>query len=237
MRDESLSSKYVSNPWSAAVQRKHHGRRPQSFRQEPAQSATDNIGRLPEIDKRCSSSVCRHARILSIYLEFGFILDQRPRLFRNDDAALFMFFDRKHQALILPDDRGVELIPVSPGRHRCAAIGAVTLHSVPRRPGTSENGSFHNQVGTVMIDVSDDIVCPFWHASFVALLPCSRERWFLWGANSSKGKRKRREQTQKQSSSHILQLLCRPAFLGRALIKTPAATRTGSRAAFPSPPG
>jgi hypothetical protein len=110
-----------------------------------------------------------------------------------EDAAIFMFFDRKLKALTVPNDGSIELVPISPGRHRCNAIDAVALHSVPRRPGSSEGGSLHDQIGTAVIDVSDDIARSFWHASFVALLPCSREVRLRWQADAGRGKKKRRE--------------------------------------------
>jgi hypothetical protein len=62
---------------------------------------------------------------------------------------------------------------------RCLAIGAVALHSVPGRPGTSEPRSLNNQVRIALVDVQSDVACPLWCTAFVALFPCSEKLGFV----------------------------------------------------------
>src|SRR5580700_9797885 len=151
------------------------------------------LRRSPEIDNRLFSNSIPGPIALSAPLECGAVFNHCPRLLGKDDAAILVFFYRKDQALPVPNDGSMELIPVSPGGHRCFAVGTVALYSVPGQTGTTESSRLHSQIRIAMLDVQDDIARPLGQASFIALFPCSREIRVQWRADSGSDQKQRRD--------------------------------------------
>jgi hypothetical protein len=171
-----------------------------SWRRVQTTTSSSNIGpvvwivttclkhrRFPKIDSCLFSSSIWGPIALPASLQRGSVLNQPPRLFGKDDAPILVLFNSEDQAKSAPGDGSMELIPVCPGGHRCPAIGAVALHSVPGRPGISERGSFHSQIRIAVVDVQGDITCPPWRAAFIALFPCSSKIRARWRADCGRG--------------------------------------------------
>jgi hypothetical protein len=162
-------------------------------------SRSTALSRLANVNQRLLLAL----RTLADTLQRGAVVYQRPGFFGKQHAPILVLFHSEDQARTAPSDGSMELIPVSPGGHRCLAIRAVALHSVPRRPGTPQNRSLHNQVRIAVIDLQRDIACPLWRTAFAALFPCSREIRVRWRADSGRGQKQRRENSQEKSPFHI----------------------------------
>ena len=130
------------------------------------------VRRLLEVNQ-CLLLIFGRRRIKSLSLSFegGAILNQRPGLPGMKNATIFMFLDREDQALPVPYDGRMELIPVRSSGNRGLAIGAVALHSVSWRPGRPKGIGFNNQDGIAIIDVESYIAHALGRASFVTLFP------------------------------------------------------------------
>lgn len=99
------------------------------------------------------------------------IVNQRPSLLRGQNAAVFMFLDRKDEARIFPDDRGVELVSVSSRADGDLSVSRVLLDCVTWALRDTRDPGLNRQIGVSMLDLQRNASSAFWLPAFIILPP------------------------------------------------------------------